>query len=325
METKFVFVWVDDNPDRQKSAENLADRIGVQVDFIGVDKKDIDEVLKELISRDTEPDLILMDHSLIRTESETFKTGSTAALFIHEKWHECPIICVTGAEPEDVDFRQRSAYEKIIPFTRISDYDSDLLSIAVGFRDLKNNRPTNPIALMDLMATPEDDRPKMLKILPKELKENFTDKSVLLEIFRWISTVLFERPGFLYDKLWAATTLGIKENSFHLIENIFVNAEYQGVFADDTQKLWWKSELLTILSEQVSGVDLPRNKGRKLPLIEAKDYSQCFASEEDSPEIVAFEDDTENAGRAPMKLKYTIAHPHYENLLFFEEIRIMKA
>ena len=68
----------------------------------------------------------------------------------------------------------------------------------------------------------------------------------------------------------------------------------------------------------------PWEQGRKLAGITEKDHSICYASGEAFPETVAFIDETATK-RAPMRLKYTVPHPQFEESLFFEEIRMMKA
>ncbi|GAH64337.1 unnamed protein product [marine sediment metagenome] len=135
-----------------------------------------------------------------------------------------------------------------------------------------------------------------------------------------------ERPGFLYDRLWTATLLGLNENGFKKVEKLFTTAKYKGIFADESRERWWKSELIRILSKHVNVPGLPWEKGRSLPNITTRFYSKDYYSnfKEEYPETVAYTDETSNK-RAQMKLKYTVPHPKYDKLLFFEEIRIMKA
>jgi hypothetical protein len=133
------------------------------------------------------------------------------------------------------------------------------------------------------------------------------------------------RPGFLYDRLWVATLIGIKESSFHKVEDTFKPAMYKGVFADSVEPRWWKASILEILSKEVAESGLSFEKGRKLDRIEKKDYSKCHEDGSDYPETVAFEDETPSSKRYAMKLQNTVAHPLYSDMLFFDEIRLYKS
>jgi len=118
--------------------------------------------------------------------------------------------------------------------------------------------------------------------------------------------------------------LGITEQGFEVVQHIFDYTKYKGVFNDESNERWWKSLLLTTLSDHIQEPGLPWVLGRKLPGIKDTHYSKCYASGEDYPDTVAFEDSTDDAKRAAMKLKYTIPHPNFEDLLFFEELRMMQ-
>ncbi|WP_420320105.1 hypothetical protein [Flagellimonas sp.] len=317
------FLWVDDNPARIEDAKNLEDALKITVDFKDVNKKDLDNILGK-IKTEAAPNLIIMDHSLDLSESETYKTGSTAAAYLHEVWPDCPIISVTAVDINDVDIRHRSAYETMIPANRISQNYETILSIAEGFVSLKEKHPKDVESLLMMFKPPKDTVEKLKKILPKELKENFEDQSLLLEVYRWSVSVLFDRPGFLYDELWAATFLGLNIKGFNLIKDQMSAAKYIGVFSDKSKERWWKDLLLEELARITGDVGLPWEIGHKLVGAKKEYFSKCFASAEYYPETVAAEDMTYDAKWYPMKLKYTEPHPSYEDMLFFEELRIMK-
>lgn len=323
MNQKLHFIWVDDNPERKQDADNLREELQIELDFVDVNKIEIDEILQNLVKKE-EPDLIIMDHSLDKSYSRTYKTGSTAAAFIHEQWPSCPIISFTGVPIEDVDVRHKAAYEDMYPINHISEKYSELVAIANGFRQLKSNQPKNTLELLQFFAPPENDLEKLNKILPKELKENFLDKSLLLEIYRWTDSILFGRPGFLYDRKWTATILGLSLKGFNQVEDKFKDTMYSGVFSSENKERWWKSKVLKKLGSLTNNFGLPWIVGRSLVEDNPDNFSKCFASREDYPETVAAEDSTQNANWFPMKLMYTEPHPNYEDMLFFDELRIMK-
>ncbi len=268
-----------------------------------------------------------MDHMLNNVQRDGYKTGSTAAEVIREKWPECPIVCVTAVPLKDIDSHKKSIYEEVIEFARISDYDYTLLSIATSFQELQKNPPQNTDDFIEMLNAPEEDKVRLKSILPSQLKrkEFYKDNSLFMTISRWTMHTLIERPGFLYDRLWAATLLGIKEESFKKIEDKFTGAEYNGIFADKGNKRWWQTKLREILFSIFPDSHLiyPWELGRQLPEVEEADYSKCYSSGENYPETVAFIDET-SLQRKQMRLRYTVAHPGFEKLLFFEEIRMMK-
>ncbi len=137
---------------------------------------------------------------------------------------------------------------------------------------------------------------------------------------------MIKKPGFLYDRLWAATLLGIKEESFQKVEGIFAKAKYDGLFADDANVRWWQCKLKEILFSQFPDSEevYPWKLGRELPEIEEDDYSKCGTSGDDYPETVAYTDEAANT-RTPMRLRHTVSHPNFEKLHHFEEIRMGKA
>ena len=323
MSGKLKFIWLDDTYQREESAKVMGARLSADVEFISLNRKDIDDELNNLRNRD-EPDLILMDHSLESADIRTVRNGASAATILREHWHNCPIVSVTGVGNEEMDSFQRSAYDAIFDFNKISQSYSTILAIANGFRALKSNYPKNVEDILDFLDVPQDDRNKMKKILPVEIKDNLQDKSLLLEIYRWYRSVLQKRPGFLYDRIWVCTLLGLNNLGFKQVEEKFAKAKYNGVFEDKLNERWWKSKVLSTLGNEVDKVGLPWVIGRSLVENNKKFFSRCYASEEDFPETVAAEDETLSSGWYPMKLKYTEPHPLFEDMLFFEELRIMK-
>ena len=136
---------------------------------------------------------------------------------------------------------------------------------------------------------------------------------------------LVAKPGFLYDRLWAATLIGLNESGFKKLDDIFRAAKYNGVFADKTNERWWQSELRKIVFSKVpnSSAIYPWEIGRQLPGVEQGDFSKCYVSGEDYPETVAFTDETAKHPQQ-MKMKFTVPHPRFSNSLYFEEMRMMK-
>jgi CheY-like chemotaxis protein len=319
MSKKYRYVWIEDNADRETDCMHLERNLGVKCDFINVQPKDVDFL--SMINK-IKPDLILMDHNLTDIGTGNIKKGSTIAALLREKEPTFAIVCITGQDIADIDSQQRLLYDAIFNITEIKDNYQTIKSIAVSYRKMKA-APINKVqVLFSLMKVPFEDQIRLEAILPRDIKENFQYSSISY----WIRNLLMDRPGFLYDKLWAATLLGLKENGFNKVERLFTAAKYKGIFSDKSKERWWKSELIKILSKHVNSPGLPWEKGRLLPKINARNFSKDYYSNfrEEYPETVAYTDETSNE-RVQMKLKYTVPHPKFDKLLFFEEIRMMKA
>jgi len=323
MRTSLKFIWIDDDPSRKKSASSLEQQLNVKCTFIDVKKKNVDYI-KEI--KAINPDLILVDHNLTEIAEGTIKKGSTIAALIRETYPNYAIACITGQDYDNMDPNQRLSYEAVFDFAHIKRFYPTMKSIAMAFRQMRSTPPQDIEHLFKLMKVPKEDKEKLLAILPHEIKDNFNSNGNFSIISHWIRNFLLKRPGFLYDRLWAATLLGFNEDGFTKVEEKFKTAQYSGIFADDIDKKWWKSKLLKILSELVETTGLPWEKGRQLiPSLDAKYYSKDFYSNytEEYPEVVAFVD-TDSAKRVQIKMKYTALHPKYEKLMFFEDVRIMK-
>ena len=319
-------LWIDDDPQRSREAENLKNQLHFDVKFIDVKKKNLLDELRDIKAGD-EPTLILMDHRLNNVNENAFNTGATAAEVIREKWSNCPIVCVTAAGLTDIDLHKQSIYEEVFQWGKISSHYSTLSSIATSFHQLKENSPKDVDDFIDILKVPDAERNRLISILPKELKskELYSDNSLLLTISRWVRHILMEKPGFLYDRLWTATLLGLKEESLVKVEEIFSDAKYTGIFSDSSNERWWQAKLREILFSSFPGSDeiYPWKLGRQLPGIKESDYSKCHSSGEDFPETVAFIDEKAEK-RVQVRIRYTVPHPNFEKSLFFEEMRMMK-
>lgn len=321
------FIWIDDSPDRERDSKNLKahfDSIGVPltIEFVLLDKtKVVDDVINE-ITKNNEPDLIILDHSLTNGNSTTYKTGSLVANYIHETWPGCPIISCTAVNLSDFDLRTEKAYENIFESNRISTHYDTILAIANGFRHLKNQQSSTNDLFLNSLNAPETDLLKLKKVIPAEFLHQVNDNGLYSDWYKWCNNVLFARPGFLYDIKHTATLLGLTLEGFETIKDKFNDALYTGIFSTESNPTWWKSKVLNILSEITEEINTPWVLGRKLTDITTL-YSKCYSSNEDFPEVLAAVDTSENTEWHPMKLKHTIAHPNFDNLIFFDEIRLM--
>lgn len=317
-------LWIDDDADRKNASETLQEILGVRVDFCEVNRKKIMDII-EGFTKGLEPALILMDHWLNDIEGPS-ERGSSIAEILREKWNDCPIVAITGMADE-LDEHEKYLYEEVIPIEDLSTSHSLLMAIVAGFRELRANRPNSIDDIVDKLNAPSDDREMLISIIPKQIRSNFKDKSLLINIYKWIRHELYERPGLLYDNLWASTLIGIKIESFNKVKATFKTAEYNGLFSDAADERWWKSIIKDILFEALPDekAALPWFLGFKLPGLSEADKSSCYrddCTETDPPDTVAYTDGTLST-RKPMHRKCTVKHPLFESLLYFEEIRMM--
>lgn len=327
MSSQMTFIWIDDNPKRERAAKNLERLKKVKVFFYDVKNKDLYSTLQAITREHKEPDLLLIDDKLDKVTEGLIRTGSTAAEILRESWPNCPVVCITAVKLEDISLHRQDIYEEIIEDKNLSDNYVLIMAIANAFNLMRKKQPTDVAGVIKLIKAPAMDRDRIVTVMPETLKAHIKDKSLNMNISRWVRHVLLSRPGFLYNRLWAATLLGVKVTSFKKIQKYFTAAKYDGIFADSNNEKWWQSQLRSALPSIVKKNEetLPWLLGRSLPLINKSDYSICYACQKELPETVAFIDQTPTSAQAPMHLRCSVVHPSFENSLFFDEIRVMKA
>src|ERR1700675_4845 len=99
-------VWIDDNPDRSRTAEELG------AEFINVKNADLASKVEALLNGPERP-MVILDHILDKTSSTNpLFQRSTIAEAIKEKWPACPVIGVTNADNVDeIDLRTKQTYD----------------------------------------------------------------------------------------------------------------------------------------------------------------------------------------------------------------------
>lgn len=329
MSKRLNFLWIDDDKSRKVTADNLEKNSGAHVHFFDVTEKNIAEQIGLLLKK-YDPDLVIVDHKLDKTagplrSNKLKSTGATAAEIVKDSNPQIPVICVTKVDRDkDITFAQRSAYDAIFSAGHVNSRYRIFISLAKGFRNLRINPLKSHSELLDSFGCPQVDRPRLFQVLPNDIKTQFDKKGYSSVLWRWMSAVFFERPGFLYDSMWTATLVGAKESSFLKNQHRVQSAKYKGIFANEVDPRWWASQILEILyKNRYDGKqDDPRLLGRDYLHIPKQGYSKCEVSGKDLPDAVAFTDVT-NKERRQACLEFTEEHPEFQKLLFFEEIRIL--
>ena len=320
------FVWIEDDRGRKRMSDALEEELGVRVDFEDARGHEIHEVLTKLLGR-PKPDLAIVDHFLTaaRGEGRLLARGSSVAEALRQEWHDCPIVGITGAaKRQDIDVHKEHVYDELHAADRFRHFAGCLRIMATGFKAVSARRIVKVDDILELLRTPADDTERLRKSLPDDLKGDLSDCSVATRLYAWLRAVLFERPGFLLDRMWTATLTGIKESSFSKVERLLRPAKYTGIFAYPNRERWWAGMVREIIYTQCAptGSEMPWELGHRLPGVDRGDHSRCAASGEDLPETVAFLD-AQTDKLAPMRLRYTVPDPRFGNLLFFEELRMM--
>jgi len=314
-------IWIDDNPQRRRTAEDVG------ATFFNVRNQDLATTIEKLLAK-APPSLVIIDHVLDKTATKNplFQRGSTIAEALKEKWPSCPVVGVTNiGQIDHVDQRTRHTYDLFVPFDRFANYLERIESITNGFAVIGKKPPARSSEIFKLLKAPAHEFDRLLAALPEYLYDAELDASMASRLNKWVGH-LMERPGFLYDDLWSATFLGLNMVGFRKVEELFLKARYKGLFSTDGSPRWWTNqlkELLYKISPPNAG-GYSWNAGRTLPgIIDRRHYSQCFVCDDDFPETVANIDSRSDVRHA-MHLKHTILHPDFRRELYFEDMRILK-
>ena len=324
MSTSKKIIWIDDNPTRSSIAEELG------ATFVNVRGKDLALQVAELLDGPP-PSLVILDHILDKTTTTNpiFQKGSTIAEAIKEKWPFCPVVGITNVDNlQDIDLRTKGTYDALFPYYDFGKYIARIKAIRKGFALVTRIKAKTAHKLIHLLKPPEDDIERLVAALPDDLKEKgySKDASVASRLHRWVNH-LVERPGFLFDDLWAATFLGLNEVGFKKVVSHFERARYHGVFAhdQDQERRWWSSRITEHLYKVCKPVvgEMSWQAGRRLPSINEEHFSRCHVCRKEYPETVGYLDTKINERRA-MHMKCTVLHPHHKRELYFEDIRMMR-
>jgi hypothetical protein len=127
------------------------------------------------------------------------------------------------------------------PFTQFSSAIRCLPVIARAFARVAGRRLADVKGVVKLLKVPSDDGSRVIAALPADLKSALDDGSFPSRLYAWVRRLLVERPGFLYDELWAATFLGLKLAGFGKVRGLFGAALYKGVFTLRNSERWWRA------------------------------------------------------------------------------------
>ena len=321
MSTSKRIVWIDDDPRRKRTADDL------DADFINVHGEDLAQKAVELL-KGPQPALVILDHILDKTtpKNRLFQRGSTIAEAIKEQWPSCPVVGVTNVDNvKAIDLRTQGTYDALFPFQNLGECIDRIDAIRKGFALIAGKKARTVRKLVGVLKPPADDVERLVAALPDDLKKSSKDASVASRLYRWVDDYLMARPGFLYDTLWAATFLGLTKSGFQKVAGRFKKGRYAGVFAHDNDPRWWSSQLAALLYKQCEPKlgEISWQTGRRMNGIKEQRFSRCHVCHDAYPETVAYIDEM-SEDRQAMHLKCSILHPRHKRELYFEDIRMMQ-
>jgi hypothetical protein len=178
--------------------------------------------------------------------------GSTLASEVRMRNPACPIILVTrpnitAAEQWQKQYLiQNNALDLIIDKDNIiqdpAKQRAEIISLAKGFKALEKivGKDWEKALVLGLMKATDSEANQLREAAPPVSNNQWN----VPQAARWIRDVIMEFPGILYDKLTAATRLGITVNSFReaRLQEMLDSARYKGVFGEHRER-WWRGRL----------------------------------------------------------------------------------
>jgi hypothetical protein len=293
------FTWMDDDQEKVERYRNAIERAELdgfpmaEVDSVIVERNVIDSI-ESLEKYDRPADLIIMDHVFSRARGTSLKLdGASAAHLVREMWPEVPIVCVTAMlpdRPKKLDQEDLSEYVAVYAYGDLADELESLFVIARDFKKLRKQRGEFRRHLLDLLKTPKSERDALTRALPNEFRSQ-THATTQHRVASWILNTFMGRPGFLYDRLRAATLIGLSDHGFSKVEELFASALYRGPFATTKHPRWWLRVLVDLVYSKAQGSEATTTQlaGRTLPGISPSDHSVCYVNTPtgDVPDVVA--------------------------------------
>lgn len=326
--------WIDDREDKvehyRRAIEAGVDGMRARVELVRVTSGLLDVLAGWAENKKgAPPDLIVIDH-VYNPPLPFGARGSSVAHLLRREFPTVPMVCVTAMFDRPHSFNQEdiSEYTAVFLYQQLENHIEELFAIARDFKKLRLRETSFREHLIGCLKPPRRDKGDLLRLLPEEFQDA---KHVTTEhrAARWILGTFVRQPGFLYDRLHAATLLGLSEGGFAKVEARFAKARYRGAFATERYPRWWVSTLRTQLFEVLGedAPDLPQHAGRTLPGIVAADFSVCYVSKsvEPPPDAVVAADVTSDTKLRVVQRQFADVHPNHPGVVpGFESTLILK-
>lgn len=257
--------YIDDvERDREKYRARL-EGVGLHVDALPPPQDlNIDTV------RQGKPDLFLIDYLLYRKEVNrptVDYSGTILSAKIREAFPGHPIVLLTRKNLLVQAYKQGGEFEKGLDEILYKDAIEEdpeatargLKNLADGFKLIRAKRNRTFAALVDLLEAKGEEVDLLRRAGPPPHGESKPSPHVwsVPDAAKWIRNVVLHYPGILYDKLYAATALGISLDSFRSprVKRLFKDAAYGGVFRP-TEGRWWRGRLFSTAQRFIAAANL---------------------------------------------------------------------
>ena len=257
---KFQIVLFEDEPEGRESLCRSIQGLGDGI--LGVDAFPPPSDLDPSNIPGRGADLYLIDYELDTAQDGgaiANYRGTTLAAYLRELRPEHPIVLLTRSDLPVWASNQRtvqvsSAFDSVLfkdkhlRTSREIAYGR-LISLASGYRQLRESPSRSVSALLDLLNTDDKGKEQARESIPPD------NDWQAVEAAKWIRTILIRFPGVLYSPVHAATALGISLDSFNQpqIQELFEPAKYRGLFHLEEQR-WWRHALFDV-AIQSTGVE----------------------------------------------------------------------
>ena len=327
------FAWVDDKAEKVEHYRSVIeagfDSVRAAIDLIEI-KSDALDVLGRWASKNkgNPPDLLIIDHIFNPTLPFGLK-GSSVAHLLRSEFPRIPMVCVTGMYNRKNSFDQEdiSEYTALFLYQHLEEHIEDLFAIAKDFRKLHPKNKSHREHIVSSLRAKGRDKADLLRLLPEEFDGAVKHATTDHRVARWIFNTFLQRPGFVYDRLHAATLLGLTEDCFRKIESQVECAKYNGVFATNHDPRWWAADLRNRLYDLVgeAAPDLPQYAGRMLKGVTPAGYSVCYVSKKSDPppDVVVTADVSDDALRRVVCRQYSEKHPNDPGITAGFETRLI--
>ncbi|XES76120.1 MAG: hypothetical protein ACBZ72_07995 [Candidatus Bathyarchaeia archaeon] len=335
--TESKVIWIDDDLSHKKDADLLAEKSAdLKITFFHP---------KEFVVEEMPVDLFLLDDRLYQHENakneKSNARGFTLAANIRFSFPEIPIYIFTKDFFDQGIFGVLSQASESFVDEKIYYKDVQrrgveiLLNDSLDYKKIRSVEKLNLQQLLNLLNPPEDIVDELKNALPEALRDGLRPaddqgKSEGNSLFygKWIKKSLLTYSGFIYDSLFAATSVGLTEKMFLEIQD-FAPALYDGLFSKSRKPLWWNRKLRSILMTKAQkaldnkAIGNPFALAEKIFNLKENEILKCAVCKEKYPETVAFNKDDPN-DRQPVHFSCSAVDYTKENKLFFEELRYFK-
>lgn len=323
---KIEIVFIDDSKAELEKYLEIFKSNAFSKDHFNFHIHKIDSCDIRQLKFDFKPDLFLVDYRFDLPGGEDFfYDGNVLSTALRNFYPETPIILFTRRDIFDIQKFPKSIVEIVDDiyykneFLKTElEYFSQILSLALGYKALREYKVKIWDSLLKLVVAPKESEIDLLNTDKPFIKDNNWS---VIDCAKWIRKTILKYPGILYNELHAATFLGISIDEFINIQEKFKNALYSGIFKTN-QKYFWKSQLRIVAVELMKSMEIntPIHIGFKIAYEKAYNNklksSICIYSREENADKVCY------VLNKPVKTKYSFKYNIDDRPNVMDEARV---